>query len=182
MQDILLNYGEYIMFGICAVDVLLLLSSFTGIFRTKRFVTFLTFILIAGITFDAAVIATGALADTFPILQQIHTYRFLVKGIVMPLMIVIAFYAMEPTAGGQAIAWVIGLIAMGVSGAAGWFTQIETSVFADFYLYGVSAATPQWVTVVQLVMPIVSAVFLLLSAIAVVAAKKNVALIFAVIF
>lgn len=184
MRDILFEYGKYIMLGICALDLLITLGLGGAIFKTGRFVTFLCFLLGLGITFDALMLASGWLAESvssLEILGTLHSYRFLVHGAVLPLLIVISFYALEPTAGGKALAWLIGLVFIAAGVAAAWFTVTERTELAGLVWLTASSDTPAWARIVFIALPIACAVFLLLAGIALVSTRKNVSLIFAAI-
>ena len=182
MADFLLDYCEYIVWGLCAIDLLITIATFLKIFKTGKFVTFISFLVALGVTYNVAMIGATRFVDVLPVINIVHSYRYVVFGTVVPLLVLLGFYAMEPNAGGKAVAWVISLLVIGAGAAAGWFTEVHARALAGGLIrYLATSSSPAWCAIVLRVVPIVSTVFLLLAGIAVASTRKNIALIVAAV-
>lgn len=181
MRDFLLSYSQYIMMAVFVIEVLTVLGLFSALFKVRKMVVFITILLVLGLCFDSGMIAAGRFIGDGELLQTLSRYRYLAHGVLVPLMVVISMYALEPTRGGKLLAWGLGFLLMAAGAAMGWFTEIEKVEIANMLRYSSSAATAVWARIIGISLPIIGVVVMFLCGLAVLVKQKRISLLFAAV-
>lgn len=181
MIGFLKDFGQYILMAIAVIEALLVFGLFSELFQVKKFVVFLTIVFTLGLFFSNVMPTIIRFIGETSWTQSLSHYSYVVHGALAGLLVIISLYLLEPTTGGQLMAWGIGLLLMVVGAVTAWFSPIEKVETANIVRYVAGSSTPTWMNIISFVLPIISIAMLLLAGIAIFSQKKNVVVILAAI-
>lgn len=140
MRTFLITFGEPLVWVLAAVEALLgVLCLRSG----KRILNRLSAAVCFGLTIDAAIMGLGVLLGEGALLQSVSQIRYILHGILVPLLIPIAFYAYGmKSVMAQRILWAVTGVIMACGIAMGVMTRTEPAALAGVLRYASSAETP----------------------------------------
>ncbi len=177
MREFILNYGNIIVIALAVIDFILMLALLTTPGQNKGLALIMTLVAL-GLCYDAGVVAVGSILRDNPLLVTLSQVRYLLHGFMVPLMVPISLYALQPTGKGKIFTWLITLVLLAAGIAFGYFTKIEPVEIANIFRYTASAETPKWASILDRVMTIGSIIPLIFSGVIVLINQKNIALLF----
>ncbi|MBQ9036932.1 MAG: hypothetical protein IJ115_05740 [Erysipelotrichaceae bacterium] len=182
MREFILNYGKYITYGLAAFDLLMTLAILaTGRKETKSLALIMGIVGL-GLVYDCVVVAIGSLLKGSDLLVILSKGRYILHGIMVPLMFPISLYALQPTKQGKIMTWIITLFLLGGGIAAGIFTQLESVEIAGLFRYTASSATPKWASILDRIMTVGGVIILIGAGVIVLKQQKNIALLLSGVF
>lgn len=166
MMKIILQIG-WILILIMAIAELVV---FFGLLRkylfSKKHVCLYMMFLTLALFYEAAVVGIGRFLGESTLLMILSRIRFVLHGLVMPLMLPVCAYALEMKDSGKRVVWIITLICIIAATVAGAFTGLEVTETAGTLRYAASAATPLWVSMINKYMSLGMAAVLIITGIA----------------
>ena len=140
MRDFLLANGELLVWVCAAVELLCVWLSLRG---RRCMLGSLCAAISAGLVIDAAIIGLGVVLGEGTLLAGMSQVRYILHGILVPLMVPIAFYAYGMRRRlAIRILWVVTLLLMAGGVAMGVMSRIEPARLAGVLRYAQSAETP----------------------------------------
>lgn len=150
MRTLLLNYGLYIVWFLAITEFMLMIAAIKG---AKDTLNKLCAAVCFGLAVDAAIMAAGILIGEGIFLKSISQIRYLLHGILIPLLIPIAFYVYGVRSlVVKRLLWsVTGLII--IAGIAmGIMTKTEPILLAGVLRYAQSDLTPAFASTVNVIL------------------------------
>lgn len=150
MRELLISIAPALVWILAIMEAL---TAVVCIRNSKRILSVLSAAVSIGLAIDAAIIASGSLIGEGGFLQAMSQFRFILHGLLVPLLIPIAFY----TYGIQRKA--AKYVLWGITGAViicgiimGLLTVIEPVNFAGILRYGQAPATPKFAKTVNTIL------------------------------
>lgn len=147
MRNIILASGPFIVWFLAITEIALLVVS---IKTAKKTINYLSAAVCFGLAVDATIIAIGSLLGEGAILQGISQIRYILHGILVPLLIPIAFYVYGVNKKqSKLILWIVTgtVIAAGI--AMGFMIKTEPAHIAGILRYADSAASPAFANIME---------------------------------
>lgn len=182
MRDIILNYGKYIAYGLAVINLLLTIALFSTNKPISKSLSIIMGVVGLGLTYDAVIVAIGSLLKDNSLLLPLSQGRYYLHGIMVPLMIPISLYALQPTKQGKIFTWILTLVFLAAGIAIAYFTKLEPKEIASIYRYTTAGETPKWASIADGVMTIGGVILLILSGVIVLKNQKNIALLLSGVF
>lgn len=139
MRNFLIANGEALVWVLAIIEAVL------GVvcLRRKGLLARLCAAMCFGLAVDAVIMAAGVLLGEGPLLQGVSQLRYILHGVLVPLMIPIAFYAYGMQRKGAKLAlWgVTGIIMLGGI-VMGFISRTQPEFFAGVLRYAQSSETP----------------------------------------
>ena len=182
MREIILHYGKYIAYGLAVINLLLTVSLLSTNRSISKSLAMIMGLVGLGLTYDAVIVAIGSLLKDNSLLLPLSQARYYLHGVMVPLMIPISLYALQPTKQGKVFTWILTLVFLALGIAIAYFTKLEPKEIASIYRYTTAAETPKWASIADGIMTIGGVVLLLVSSVIVLKNQKNIALLLSGIF
>lgn len=140
MRDLIISNGAIIVWVLTAVELLLILAS---IKIDRKTMNILAAAECFGLFVDGLVMAVGSLIGEGSLLQGISQVRYILHGLLVPLLIPMAFYAFGMKRKiSKTILWCVTGVAIALGLIGGILTKTEPVSMAGVLRYASSDATP----------------------------------------
>lgn len=140
MRDFFLNNSPLVMWVLTLIEILI------GVLSLKAKKGTLSYIVAAesfGLAIDALIQAIGTLLGEGTLLQSISQVRYILHGLLVPLMVPIAFYVLGiKKSVGKIAVWLVTALLMAAGIYMGLVTKTEPVMMAGVLRYASSKATP----------------------------------------
>ena len=154
MIKILLLIGWILVLVMALAELVLFFGLLKKYLYSKKLVCLYMMILALGLFYDAAVVGVGRFLGAGTLLMRLSKARFIVRGVLMPLLLPVCSYAMEMKDSGKRIMWILMLICIIVGTVAGVFTKLDVQTVAGVTRYAASDATPLWASMINRYLPL----------------------------
>lgn len=150
---------------ICTVlYVVIFILSIREYLKIKRLVFILLLIQCVGFVYDGLIMLIGySMSDS--VLKGFNIVRYILHGILVPILIAFTGYALQFRRDKLYINWVITIIFIILGVAAAACTKLEIQEFGNIKRCGQHDDTPSWVGSVDTVMNIGSVIYMLIAGI-----------------
>lgn len=152
MRDFIIQYAPAMVWFFAVTEAAM---AAVCIHPARRTLNILASAMSAGLAVDAVIMAAGVLIGEGTFLQSISQLRYLLHGLLVPLMIPIAFYAygiQRKTA--KQLLWGITAAVMVCGVVMGFLMVTEPVRFAGILRYAQAAATPAYAKRVDMMLSI----------------------------
>ena len=158
---------------ICTVlYVLIFILSLREYFKLKRLVFILLLIQCVGFVYDGLIMLLGfSMSDN--VLKGFNIVRYILHGMLVPILIAFTGYALEFRRDKLYINWVVAIIFIILGVAAGGCTKLEIEEFGKIKRGANSDETPKWVSPIDTVMNIGSVIYMLIAGIILIIVKRE---------
>lgn len=173
MMKIILQFGWILVLVMALAQLVVFFGLLKKYLFSKKFVCLYMMFLTLALFYEAAVVGIGRFLGEGTLLMILSRIRFILHGLMMPLMLPICAYALEMKDSGKRVVWIIMLICMIAGTVAGAFTKLEVIEMAGTLRYAASAATPLWVSMINKYLSLGMAVPLVITGIAMIFKAKT---------
>jgi len=144
--------------------VVIFILSIREYLKLKRLVFILLLIQCVGFVYDGLIMLIGySMSDN--VLKGFNIVRYILHGIMVPILIAFTGYALQFRRDKLYINWVITIIFIILGVAAAACTKLEIQEFGNIKRCGQHDDTPRWVSSVDTVMNIGSVIYMLIAGI-----------------
>ncbi len=143
MRDFLIGNGPLVVGALLLVEAAVLFGLLREYKQAKAPMVLCMALVTAGLLFDGAVILLGRWLPE-GLLKALSMGRYLFHGLCMPLLLMIAVYALGFNNKVVRVCWVAAAVLMALGAAAGLLTKLNVVDFAGFVRCTGSNATPRW--------------------------------------
>lgn len=143
MRDFLIGNGPLVVGALLLVEAAVLIGLLREYKRAKAPMVLCMALVTAGLLFDGAVILLGRWLPE-GLLKVLSMGRYLFHGLCMPLLLMIAVYALGFGSKVVKGCWVAAAVLMALGAVAGLLTKLNVVDFAGFVRCTGSDATPMW--------------------------------------
>ena len=172
MRVFLLNNAPVIVWIVIALELLVLLGLIMTFIKTRKAAAFLSMILTLGLLFDAVVIGVG---NFMPLtsLKTLSQYRFILHGLLVPILLLISAHALEWKGGTLALAYMVTFVLMMAGLYMGKATVLEPVEFAGLRRFISGSSTPALAKIIERVLSFGTVLPLILAGIIAFIEKKQ---------
>ena len=172
MRGFLIGNGPLIVGLLLLVEAAVLFCLLREYDRAKKSMVLCMALVSAGLLFDGAVILLGRWLPE-GLLRILSMGRYLFHGLCMPLLLMIAVYALGGKGKLAKAFWIIAALLMALGAVAGLMTKLTVVDFAGFVRCTGSNATPRWADSYLSILSVAMVVPLLLAGIWLMIKKKG---------
>lgn len=172
MRDFLIGNGPLTVGVLLLVEAFVLVCLLRQYTKTKSPMILCMALVTAGLLFDGAVILLGRFLPE-GLLRVLSMGRYLFHGLCMPLLLMIAVYALGGKGKLVKTFWIVATLLMALGAAAGLLTKLNVVDFAGFVRCTGSDATPKWADSYLSVLSVAMVVPLLLAGLWLLIKKKG---------
>ena len=151
MRAFFLSYAPILVWAVAACELLLLIGLVRRFFSTKDPIALLGALIDIGLLYDTLIIALGHILPE-PLLGQLSQYRFILHGLLIPLLLPIAAMSAKLPAGAKIVIWVLTIALMAGGFWEGSVTKLSSVEFAGLCRYVSSEGTPKLAEVLSRVL------------------------------
>ena len=143
MRDFLIGNGPVVVSVLLLVEAAVLVGLLREYKRVRAPMVLCMALVTAGLLYDGTVILLGRWLPG-GLLKALSMGRYLFHGLCMPLLLMIAVYALGFGRKVVKACWVAAAVLMALGAAAGLLTKLNAVDFAGFVRCTGSDATPRW--------------------------------------
>ena len=143
MRDFLMGNGPLVVVALLLVEAAVLVGLLQAYRRAKAPMVLCMALVTAGLLFDGTVILLGRWLPE-GLLRVLSMGRYLFHGLCMPLLLMIAVYALSGQGKVVKAFWIVAAVLMALGAVAGLLTRLNVVDFAGFLRCTGSDATPKW--------------------------------------
>ncbi len=151
MRAFFLDHAPVLVWAVAALELLLLFGLFLRFSKTKDPFALLGFLIDIGLLYDTMIIALGHVLPE-PLLGQLSQYRFILHGLLIPLLLPIAARTAELPGGARIFIWILTIALMAAGFWEGSVTKLSPVEFAGLQRYVASEGTPKLAEVLSRVL------------------------------
>ena len=172
MRDFLMGNGPLVVGALLLVEAAVLVGLLQAYRRAKAPMVLCMALVTAGLLFDGTVILLGRWLPE-GLLRVLSMGRYLFHGLCMPLLLMIAVYALSGQGKVVKAFWVVAAVLMALGAVAGLLTRLNVVDFAGFLRCTGSDATPKWADKYLSILSVAMVIPLLLVGVWLMAKKKG---------
>lgn len=173
MQEFFLENGFLLVAAIALAETALAVLLWRMYKEGKKTAVLCLALLCSGLVYDACIIAIGKFLPQGNVALFISKLRYILSGLMIPLLLPIGAYAVKLDGFKMKTVWVISIILMIPGAIGGCIEQLKVEEIAGVLRYASSSATPKWVSVVNLIVMIGTVIALIAIGAIVCARQKN---------
>lgn len=172
MREFLIGNGPLVVGVLLLVEAAVLVGLLREYGRAKAPMVLCMALVTAGLLFDGAVILLGRWLPE-GLLNGLSMGRYLFHGLCMPLLLMIAVYALAGKDKVVKAFWIVAAVLMALGAVAGLLTKLNMVEFAGFVRCTGSDATPTWADSYLSILSVAMVIPLLLGGIWLMIRKKG---------
>ena len=143
MRDFLIGNGPLVVGALLLTEAIVLVGLLREYKRAKAPLVLCMALVTAGLLFDGAVILLGRWLPE-GLLKWLSMGRYLFHGLCMPLLLMIAVYALGIEGKAVKVFWIAAAALMALGAVAGLLTKLDVVDFAGFVRCTGADTTPIW--------------------------------------
>jgi hypothetical protein len=141
MRDIMLMTGWIRVPVMALAELVVFFGLLKKYLYSRKHVALYMMFLALALFYEAAVVGLGRFLGNGTLLEILNRIRYILHGLLMPLLLPICAYALEMRDSGKRIIWIIMLICIIAGTAAGRLTVIEPQNVAGILRYAPAEST-----------------------------------------
>lgn len=149
MEKIINQFGWILVIVMAVAQLVIFFSLLKKYLYSRKHVCLYMMFLALALFYEAAAVGIGRFLGTDTLLEILNRIRYILHGLMMPLLLPVCAYAAEMKDSGKRVIWIVMLICIIAGTVAGRFTRLEPVTAAGTLRYAAAESTPFWVTAIN---------------------------------